>query len=464
MKKTLLSLAAASLIVTSAVAADKGIDIVTTGQAVLYYETKADNGYTTTDNAGVTHRNSSDSLFDQNTAAASYGIQLNLDADLKNGFTFGSQLSYLGTAGLEKNLVSNTRQSTTTVGAMSNISDEIALTKIFIAKKIANTTVKVGRQELPKSLSPLAFSEGWNVFKNTFEAALLVNSDIPDTLVVAAYVGQGNGSSGTNFSTFGNLKTKVNIPGTGVNDASVAGTAYMLTIQNKSIPMTAITASYYDLAKVGENLSATTPASSIGATALWLDVAVADKSLPLGLKVGLQAGSIMPDSTFSNTIVGQVAMADTNAYGVKVGLAPIEALTLCAAYTSVDGDDQKTNVAVKNTGTGVKTPLFTQMIYNQDAISLDANTFMLKAAYNTGNYGTIIAQGAMTTAGKSNQMNRTINTVLTETDYTDLELVYKVKAGGVDFMAAYVSRSWSEKDTQNVDSEDAIRLVARYNF
>jgi len=457
MKKTLVSLAAASLIVTSAVAADKGIDIVTTGQAVVYYETKADNGYSTTNNAGVTHRNSSDSLFDQNTAAANYGIQLNLDADLKNGFTFGSQLSYLGTAGLEKNVVSNTRQSTTTVGAMSNISDEISLTKIFIAKKIANTTIKLGRQELPKSLSPLAFSEGWNVFKNTFEAALVVNSDIPDTLVVAAYVSQGNGSSGANFSTFGDLKA-VSTAGT----TGVGGTAYMLTVQNKSIPMTTVTVSYYDLAKVDSatNTVADLVANAdIGATALWADVAIADKSLPMGLKVGLQAGQISPDSK-----LGAVEFDNTTAYGVKVGLAPVEALTLCAAFTSVDGDDNKQNVAIKNTGTGIKTPLYTQMIYNQDAISLDANTFMLKAAYNTGDYGTVIAQGAMSSAGKSNLMNRTIGGVVKDTDYTDLELVYKVKAGGVDFMAAYVNRSWSEKDTQDVDSENAVRLVARYNF
>jgi len=452
MKKTLVSIAAASLIVSSAMAADKGIDIVTTGQAVVYYETKADNA------------TGSDDLFDQNTAAANYGVQLNLDADLKNGFTFGSQLSYLGTLGLEKNLVSNTRQSTTSVGAMDNISDEIALTKIFVAKKVGNTTVKLGRQALPKSLSPLAYSEDWNVFQNTFEAALVVNSDIPDTLLVGAYVGQSNGSLGANFSTFDNLK----VGGTG---AQVQGTAYMLTVQNKSVPMATITGSYYSLADIGTAAVAgswaidqttglntyTAPVAAVhseGADAVWLDVAVADKSLPLGLKIGLQAGSIMPENS---------ALADTTAWGVKVGLAPIEKLTLCAAYTSVDGDDDKPQAAIKNTGTGVKTPLFTQMIYNQDAIALDANTFMLKASYNTGDYGTIIAQGTSTTAGHSNLMNRTVASVEKDTDYTDLELVYKVKVSGMDLMAAYINRNWSEK-SGTADEENAVRIVARYNF
>ena len=427
MKKTLVSIAAASLIVSSAMAADKGIDIVTTGQAVVYYETKASNA------------TGADDLFDQNTAGANFGIQLNLDADLKNGFTFGSQLSYLGTAGLEKNLVSNTRQSTTAVGTMDTIADEVALTKIFIAKKVGNTTVKVGRQALPMSLSPLAYSEGWNVFQNTFEAALVVNSDIPDTLVVGAYVGQSNGVSGANFATFNDLRVATDDSGT----VGVDGTAYMLTVQNTSIPMTTVTGSYYSLAKIATTLE--------GADALWADVAIADKSLPMGLKIGLQAGSIMPESS---------ALADTTAFGIKVGLAPVENLTLCAAYTSVDGDDAKPQAAIKNTGTGVKTPLFTQMIYNQDAIALDANTFMLKASYNTGDYGTVIAQGTSTTAGSSNLMNRGG----VDTDYTDLELVYKVKVSGMDLMAAYINRDWSEKNTQDADQENAVRIVARYAF
>jgi hypothetical protein len=442
MKKTLVSIAAASLIVSSAMAADKGIDIVTTGQAVVYYETAENNG-DLNDNYGKDTK-----LFDQGSSAASYGIQLNLDADLKNGFTFGSQITYLGTDGLEKNLVSNTRQNVGAATTNGSLTDEVALTKIFIAKKVANTTVKVGRQALPMSLSPLAYSEDWNVFQNTFEAALIVNSDIPDTLVVGAYVGQSNGSTG-DIASFGDLRVRTTASTT---NATVAGTAYMLTVQNKSIPMTTVTASYYDLANVGANLLVT---EDIGADAVWADVAIADKSLPMGLKIGLQAGSIMPDDATATKF------ADTTALGIKVGLAPIKDLTLCAAYTSVDGDDNKVNVAVKNTGTGIKTPLFTQMIYNQDAIALDADTFMLKAAYNTGDYGTIIAQGSVTTAGKSNLNNRTVGV---ENDYTDLELIYKVKVSGMDLMAAYINQSWDKKNAANMDNNNVVRVVARYNF
>ena len=69
------------------------------------------------------------------------------------------------------------------------------ISQAYLTYGIGNTSIKVGRQELPKSLSPFAFSEGWNVFKNTFEAALVVNTDIPDTTLVGAYVNRANGVS-----------------------------------------------------------------------------------------------------------------------------------------------------------------------------------------------------------------------------------------------------------------------------
>ena len=463
MKKTLVSLATASLIASTAMAADKGIDIVTTGQAVLYYETQDDNGKNTV--GGVKKDRSS--MFDERSSQANVGVQLNLDADLKNNFTFGSQLSYLGTAGLEKNVVSGVKQD---AGLSTSVwtTDQLALTKIFVAKKIANTTVKIGRQELPKSLSPFAYSEGWNVFKNTFDAVLAVNTDIPDTTLVGAYV---SGGTGMGIQSTSDLTSKVGVPigvpGVPAGDltADVDGTAYMLTVQNKSIPMTTLTLSYYDLARVGNRLTAND--ETIAANVIWADAMVAGKDLPMGIRFGLQGGQISTDSTLKNVVgVGDVDMENTTAFGVKVGAKPIDALTLCAAYTSVSGDDDKVNVAVKNVGTGIKSPLYTQMIYNQDAISLDANTFMLKAAYNTGDYGTVIAQGAMTSAGKSNLMNENRNK---ETDYNEFDLIYKVKAAGVQYFAAYIYRSWSEKTVagstlEGHDSDNRLRVWARYNF
>ncbi len=419
MKKTLISLATASLIVSSAMAADKGVDFVTTGKAVVYYQTS--------DVAA-------NSVFDKTSSRANAGLQLNLDADLKNDFTFGSQINYLGTLGLEKNVVSNTMQDVQNKTGSNGISDDIYLSQFYIAKKIANTTVKLGRQELPKSLSPFAFSEDWNVFTNTFDAALVVNSDIPNTTLVGAYVGGGNqnglapavATSANGMAFYGNLSAKTGAGNTGV---VIAGTAYMLTAQNKSLPMATITATYYDVNKV--------TSATDGAKIIWGDVAIADNSLPMGLKLGVQGGQIAPDAS---------GIDSTTAYGAMVSLDPVSALNVTLAYSSVNDGV----VAVKNVG-GVKTPLYTQMTLNQDAIALDGSTYMLKAAYNTGDYGTLIAQGTMTNAGAAN--------VNINKDFTDLELVYKVKAANVNYLAIFANTKVEDKPSVNT-----VRVVATYAF
>ena len=423
MKKIVMSAVALTAIMGSfnvVSAADKsGIDFKTTGQTVIYYNTAAKNGggqdlfgHKATDNT-----------------RANFGIQLNFDADLGNDFTFGSQVNYLGTLGLEKNLVNNVMQSTNGTVATANIADDIYLSKLYIAKQLGNSTVKLGRQELPKSLSPFAFSEGWNVFKNTFDAMLAVNTDLPNTTLVGAYVAKSNHNGfGNNMSNFTDLS--VNNNGiTGAPGLAINGEAYMLTIANKSIPMTAVTASFYNVQGI---------AAQNRNYVEWLDAKIADKSLPIGLSMALQGGAIQADS--------DLAGKDTSAFGAKIGLKPMDALSLAVAYSHVNDG----TVHVQNTG-GVKTPLYTQMIANQGVIKTDNDTVMLKGVYNTGDYGKVILQGT-----------QTMDNSAAAKDFTDIELVYKVKAGAVNLLAAYINQSWDAAAAP--DSQNIVRVVARYNF
>jgi hypothetical protein len=417
MKKTLISMATASLIVTSAMAADKGIDITTTGQAVIYYETESSNA---TDG---------NELFNKNdNTKANVGIQLNLDADLKNGFTFGSQLTYLGTAGLEKNLVSSARQDTAQ-STEDSTDSQIMMTKLFVAKKVDNTTVKLGRQEVPMSLSPFAYTEGWSTFKNTFDAILAVNTDIPNTTLVGAYVSKGNSLVGT-FDEMQDLSA---------GGADVTGAAYMLTVQNKSLPMTTITATYYDIAQLE-----TSTVNYEGANVAWFDAKIADKSFPMGLTVGLQGGSLMTESS---------ALNDTTAFGAKVDFKPMDALSVGAAFSSVNDGD----VAMRNIAPGAQSaPLYTQIAKNVDAISSEGETVLLKASYNTGDYGTVTARGTYTNAGEN-------NTYGSYNDFTDIEFLYVIKSGGVKYLASYMIKSWQD-EVSGSDQNQIVRFWARYNF
>jgi len=386
-KITNLSLAAiAAVAMTTGAMAE--VDLKTTGQAVVYYQTVENGGDT--------------AFFDQGNSAANVGFQLNVNGDLGNGFGLGLQGTALGTAGLENNLVDYIMQSAD--GSLNGA----ALTKAYLTKKIGNTTLKAGRQELPKSLSPLAFSESWNVYKNTFDAVLAINSDIPDTTVVGAYVSKSNGH--------GKLGSFNNMAG-----GAIESGAYMLTVANKSSKMVQPTISYYALQDI---------VGADSGSALWADVQV-DANLPV--KFAVQGGQIDPSNNLDKT----------TAYGLKAtGKASNVALSL--AYSSVDDGV----VSVQNVGTGVKTPLYTQMIANQGDISRDADTVVLKAAMPLA-AGKLIAQYGLTTD------NATDNS-----DYNELDVIYKFKALGTNMLAAYV-----RKDADDfADPANIIRVWTRYNF
>ena len=475
MKKIILSAAVAAMAFsTSAMAADKGIDIDVGGQAVLYYETHDSNAQ------------GDKGLLDNSNSTAAAGVQLDLGADLGNNFTFGSQISVINSLGLENSSVAALKQTTNTTGLTT---DELALTKIFIAKKIANTTFKAGRQELPKSLSPLAYSEGWNVFKNTFDAIIAINSDIPKTTLVGAYVGNATGMGLGTTSDIGAV--------TNAFPMAVTKTAYMITAQTTAIPMTTLTGSYYALSGVGQ-VDPTAASSAVGivggvpavivtpaslgiagihADAYWVDAQIADKDLPMGLNIGLQAGQIKPDSKLNDNSGALLAnLDDTTAYGVKVNLKPVDALSLTALYTSVDGSNTGAQVSVQNTGTGIKSPLFSQMMYNQNMISLDSDTIVVKAAYNMGDMGTVGIAYGMSEMGSSNLASSGI--AGQTTDYNELDITYKVKAGGVQYFAIAAIRDIDSGGTMNTtvapalvatpglggDKDTVVRFWARYNF
>ncbi len=73
---------------------------------------------------------------------------------------------------------------------MLEVNDESWIGELWLAATMGKTTAKVGRMELD---TPLAFSEKWSVAPNTFEGAVVINQDIPDTTLVGAWVGKGNG-------------------------------------------------------------------------------------------------------------------------------------------------------------------------------------------------------------------------------------------------------------------------------
>ena len=167
MKKTLLlSVVASSMIMaggdiapvepvveTPAVAEASGWDFG--GQAVAYIQT--------VDNSG------NDSLFDKETLYRAVGAQLRAtNKDLFYGIGAGIEVSGIR-SGTDQNpgFYTGGGNAGTTSGG---------ITQGYLTYGMGNTSLKLGRQTLPKSLAPFSYSEGWQMFKNTFDAALVVNS------------------------------------------------------------------------------------------------------------------------------------------------------------------------------------------------------------------------------------------------------------------------------------------------
>jgi hypothetical protein len=295
-------------------------------------------------------------------------------------------------------------------GDLDDMTDGGWISQLYMTYAAGNTNFKLGRQELPKALSPFAFSEGWNVFKNTFDSVLIVNSDIPNTTLVGAWVYGGNHNgigAGTNMSDF--------------NEFNDDNGVYMLTAQNKSFEGLTLTGTWYYASEF---------AAGEDANILWGDA----KFALGGVNLGLQGGTVMSDG-FNN---------DTVAIGAKAGYN-FGMFDASLAYSNVDEGDS----GVFNVG-GVKTPLYTQMILNQAAIKSDNDTFVARA-------------GVKALGGKFGlAYDYTTDNSAAENDYTELDLTYKTKVfnGSTTFFAGYI---FQDADAWE-DSNNVIRFWARYNF
>ena len=375
------------------------------GQAVLYYQTLENKDFLGTGDPG---------LFDQTSSMADFGLQLRaVNKDVFWGIGFGGEVSGLATLNLENWMVSNVMQGT---GGTDPLTGGW-ISQLYATYGFGNTSIKAGRQELPKSLSPFAFSEHWNVFSNTFDSILVVNTDITDTTLVGAWVYGGNFSgigAGNDMSDFNSFNDDDGI--------------WMLTAQNKSIENLTLTGSWYyapDMA-VTEDINI-----------LWGDATYAAESFTVAGQIG--------------TVLSDAFVNDTVAWGLKVG-GSIDMFDLSLAYTGVDDGD----TGVFNVG-GVKTPLYTQMILNQGAIRSDNDTIVARAGVKAlgGKFGLAYDY-------------TTDNSVL-EADYQEFDLTYKTKVfnGSTTLFAGYIYQNQDDDVLSAADTswdQNVLRFWGRYNF
>ena len=391
------------------------------GNMVAYYQTQ--------DNTNVVPNLD---LFGTDASANNFGIQLRaVNDDLFWGLGAGFEVTGMATMSQLSDMPGGAIQTAGTYN--NNIGG--ALTQAYLTYAIGaiDTSIKLGRQTLPKALSPFAFSETWQPVKNTFDAALVVNSSIPDTTLVYAFVDKMNGSMG-NLDTFASLNTTNGV--------------HMVTAQNKSIEGLTLTGSFY----YGQELLAG-PAPLLVNTNDTMIAWGEAKFNYEGYSIALQGGSVMDDDLAKNTV----------AYGAKIG-AKFNLFDTdfgaCVAYSGVDDG----SAGVFNVG-GVKTPLYTQMVLNQGAISNNSNTVMAKLGADVL-YGHLAVAYGMSTESTNIATNGAISTSAfgakqLSDDYAELDVTYKTKiTENTELFAAYVMTD----DSAQTDTRNFVRVWARYNF
>jgi hypothetical protein len=369
------------------------------GQAVLYTQTVDGQG-----NAD---------LFASESTYAAVGVQL--------GATATDLFAGIG-AGVEVSAIEESQDSQNSLKGGNAGIDSAAITQAYLTYGIGSTSIKVGRQQLQKGLSPFAFTEGWQVFKNTFEAALVVNTSLPSTTLVYAAVTRSNRS-------INDLNEWTNINADG-------DVVHMITAQNKSIENLTLTGTYYfapdmTIAAVGGG----------DANILWGDATYKSESFV----IGVQGGQVAPDGLDETTAVGAKIAGNFGMFGVS------------AAYSSVDDGA----VAIHNLGTGVKSPLYTQAVLNQNTIKMDSDTIKVAATAKAlgGKFTAYYINSDLGDAAYGSVFGSKNDGAGT---YNEAALMYKAKVSeNTTIFAAYVAQN---DDRQVDEAQNFVRFWARYNF
>ncbi|MCR1810253.1 OprD family outer membrane porin [Sulfurospirillum sp. hDNRA2] len=246
------------------------------------------------------------------------------------------------------------------------------LSEAYIGYAIGKTDLKIGRQFIS---TPLVSGSGSRIVKEAFQGAVLTNTDLPSTTLIAAYVNkfQGRTSTLADASDVGDIgdftKTYALSVGKGgsVSKAFIDD-AYSAGVINKSITGLTLTAQYAlanDVAHLGD---------------VSLYHAEANYVLPLnGFKLGFDAmyRTSRTDSALDNLNLegsyfgGRVSIIDLAGFGISV-----------AAATSDKSDD-----LIAGVGNGADSTYTGSILTSAHTYARDTDSYMGKISYDFSKIG-----------------------------------------------------------------------------
>jgi hypothetical protein len=290
--------------------------------------------------------------------------------------------------------------------------------------------------------TPNAFTEKWSIEKNTFEAVVVINQDIPDTTLVGAFVGNGNGTENFGQNLQSNTQTLGLAMGAVVNQNGQFSTygsdgAYAAGVINNSFKPLTVQAWYYDVTRI--------------ATSLWLQ---ADLSME-GILAGAQYNQMEADSN-----VGGANVKNNTAYAIMLGFdAMKDMFTAKIAYSDTNDDGTLGHVAF-NTATNAATAqskLYTEAWWNYGYVTT-RDTSAIKVSVTSPVNGMFDLGVYYTDTDQSN--NATLGT--TDRDLQEIALTVGKSFGPLDATLVYMNIDANDQNLDTNGNSSAYNMIQAY--
>ena len=404
--------------------------------------------------------------FDRDTGNANTGAIAKGNADL---FSTGVMLSYvtdslyglsLGTT-FQSNYAPFADKDAKNLYGTDMYGSGAVLSEAYVTYTLGKTTAKVGRQFIA---SPLVASSGSRMVKEAFQAAVLINTDLPNTTLVAGYSDKFQGrtsdydrSVAGEDSEISSFKKEAVFYGTGTTARSnVFGFdgAYTAAAINKSITNLTLTGQYLFVNDV--EFTEGGDANVFYAEGNYV--------VPLSnMKLLLDAtyrGSRTSNETFDGFHV------EGNMYQGRVGFKELAGFNASFAYSTVATSDQSVLLGAGNGPTTYTAPLV-----KGAEVTSGANTdaYKLEVGYDFSKVGVpglkVLGQYVKVNQDRAtNTSGIVLNgaTVDTESTFLEAQIAYDIPSlKGLTLSLEYED---GEKETTSTVNSNEMRFRANYKF
>ena len=334
------------------------------------------------------------------------GIELGYVTDSFYGFSFGATFQGSGNPATAETNAKTTFKDDEYAGG-------VQLSEAYLAYTLGKTTVKAGRQYIA---TPLVNGSGSRIFKEAFEGVVLVNTDLPQTTLIAGYVDKFQGRTsnvGTSTSyldtsaggTLGDApKFKNRAIFTGGTAAGLTlnfDDAYTVGVINKSISNLTLTAQYAIVTDV--------VASATAIDDVDVYYTEANYVLPVaGFKLGFDAnyrgsktGSALDASNLEGTYTaGRISISELAGFGASFAAGTVSSSDSVIAGMG-NGPTSYTSTMIRGTST--------RMLANTDS-------YLFAATYDFSKIG-VTGLSALAQYGWTKQDR--VGTAATSEDYTN---------------------------------------------